>query len=246
MIRIVLAFFVLALTSLVVRAEPAAYVSFTFDDAPDSVLEVGLPLLEKYHIPATLYISTRNMTRPGYMDCDAIKEAINGHGWELGAHTHTHARLTTLTDAEIEGEIEVSKEEFAKCGFSEPKHFASPFGAYDDRVLKILMSHYESHRTAWPIGKNTLEPDLSRLASYYLVKNTTMEEIVKVLDDLQLTGGWVILQMHHVFPKGSQVTEEYGTTLLEDIIEEVHARGLTTLTVGETLKQLQKPIVGGT
>lgn len=243
MIRILFALVALALTPCVASAEQAI-VSFTFDDAPDSVLTVGLPLLEKYEYPATVYISTRNTTRPDYMDWDAVADAVQKYHCEIGAHTHTHARLTKLTDAGIEEELRMSAEEFNKHGYS-PVHFASPFGAYDDRVLAILKRHYQSHRAAWPIGMNTTKPDPYTIASYYLNKETTLEELDTLLEDLQVRGGWVVFQLHHIYPKGQVVTEPWGTDLLADLVELVHVKGFAVLTVGDALKELHQN-TGGT
>jgi hypothetical protein len=117
--------------------------------------------------------------------------------------------------------------------------FATPFGAYDDRVLAIIKQYYQSHRTAWPSGVNTLQPDPYQLVSYDITRDRPMEKVQALLDGLQNNGGWVIFQMHHLYPKGEAVDELYGTNLLEDIVEQVHARGFTVLTVSGALKRLQ-------
>ncbi len=238
LIRILSMVAMLMSASMLVRAEqPDAIVSFSFDDAPKSVVEVGLPIMVKNHLQATLYISTRNTKWPGYMNWDDIALAAS-HGWEIGAHTHTHPDLTKLSNEQILEELLTSTQMFASHGYS-PVHFSTPFGAFDDRVLEILERHYESHRTAWPQGFNTVNPDPYLIASYYIVRDTTIEEISKLLDDLQKTGGWLVFQLHHVTPKGEVVSDEYDTTLLEDIVRQVKVRGIPTRTVGEALKQLK-------
>lgn len=213
-------------------------VSFTFDDAPKSVLTVGVPILDKYHLRGTLYISTRNATRDGYMNWDDI-DAVTLKGWELGAHTYTHARLTNLTDAQIDDELRISTEDFVKHGYH-PVDFASPFGSYDDRVLGILKQHYQSHRAAWPDGSNTLTPDPYRIQSYSINQTTTLEEVNSIFTKTWYTGGWVVFQFHFLYPKGEVVSEKYGTNLLADMVEQAHKMGFTILTVKEALKELHR------
>jgi peptidoglycan-N-acetylglucosamine deacetylase len=87
-------------------------ISLTFDDARPSQVDVGVPILNKYDVDATFYVS------PGWMEerLDAWKGAI-GEGHEIGNHTLTHpctgnfpwARdkaLETFTLRDIAGEME--------------------------------------------------------------------------------------------------------------------------------------------
>lgn len=237
--RLVLSLCVMLSLPAIAQAQ-TTIVSFTFDDAPKSVVTVGLPILAAAGYPATVYISTRNTTFHGYMNWNDVA-LVARNGWEIGAHTYTHARLTKLTDAEIVQEFETSNADYAQHGYH-PISFATPFGSYDDRVLNIVKRYYESHRAAWPAGVNTLSPDPYAIASYEVNRTTTIEEVVSLLDDLQKDkkGGWIVLQLHHLFPKGEVVTEEYGSDLLEEIVEQVKTRHIAVLTVSDALKQLKK------
>lgn len=215
-------------------------VSFTFDDAPKSVVTVGLPILAEAGYPATVYISTRNTTFHGYMNWDDVA-LVARNGWEIGAHTYTHARLTKLTDAEIVQEFEASNADYVRHGYH-PISFATPFGSYDDRALNIVKRYYESHRAAWPAGVNTLTPNPYEIASYEVSRATTIEEVTSLLEDLQKNpkGGWIVLQLHHLFQGGETVTEEYGTDLLEAIVAQVKSRGIAVLTVSDALKKINQ------
>jgi peptidoglycan/xylan/chitin deacetylase (PgdA/CDA1 family) len=187
---------------------------------------------------ATVYISTRNTTFDGYMNWDDIA-LVAKEGWEIGAHTYTHPNLTKLTDEEIVGEFEISNDDYLQHGYR-PTSFATPFGAYDDRVLEVIMRYYESHRTAWPAGSNTLQSDPYQIVSFDINRNTTIEEVTQLLESLQKNGGWVVFQLHHLFPEGGAVTEEYGTSLLGEILMQVQTKQIAVLTVSDALKQLKK------
>lgn len=234
--RVVLSLCMMLFVSGVAQAD-TAIVSFTFDDAPKSVVTIGLPILAAAGYPATVYISTSNTTFPGYMNWDDVA-LVAQSGWEIGAHTSTHPDLTTLTDEEIAKEFELSNGDFLQRGY-DPIAFATPFGAYDDRVLAVIKRYYESHRTAWPDGMNALSTDSYAIISYGIKRDTTIEEVESLLENLQKTGGWVVFQVHHLFPKGEVVTEEYGTDLLEAIVAQVQSRNVAVLTVSDALKQLK-------
>jgi peptidoglycan/xylan/chitin deacetylase (PgdA/CDA1 family) len=212
-------------------------VSFTFDDAPKTVFEVGFPILKHYQFPATLYVSTRNTEYDDYMNWDQIA-AVAQEGWEIGAHTHTHPHLTKLSDAEVLDDLLTSTQEFAKHGYA-PVNFASPFGDMDDRVLSIISRHYASHRTAWPDGVNSIPPDPYNLVAYEVNRDTTLAEVSTVLDGLQSQGGWLVLLMHHVSSKGEAMEHEYGTNLLEDIAQLVQTKGFPVMTMGQALGQFK-------
>ena len=219
------------------RANSSVMVTFTFDDVPKSVFTVGFPILEKYHYPATIYVETRNTTFNGYMNWDDVGVVAKA-GWEIGAHTHTHPHLTKLTNEEILEDLLISTQEFAAHGYA-PQNFASPFGDMDERVLAIIKRHYASQRAAWPNGVNVGELDPYNIQSYAISKDTTWEEMSNLLDGLQREGGWLVLQMHDVTPKGVTVGQQYDTNLLEDIVEEVHSRGFPVITIRQALENLQ-------
>jgi peptidoglycan/xylan/chitin deacetylase (PgdA/CDA1 family) len=212
-------------------AEPV--VTFTFDDVRRTVFTIGKPVLDKYGYRGTLYVTTLNTNNPGYMNWDDIAAATRA-GWEIGAHTHTHANLTKITDAEIEQEFDQSMSEFLAHGYT-PRNFATPFGAYDERVLSHIKERYDSHRTAWPDGVNDEHFDPYELKSVILKKTTTLEEVNSILEETWYSGGWLVFQIHDVSLKGNDVNGEYGTNLLEDVVEMVHKKGFAVRTVDEVL-----------
>ena len=62
-----------------------AAVSLTFDDARTSQVDQGIPLLDRYGIKATFYLSPQNIA----LRNDAWRTAA-AHGHEMGNHTLTH------------------------------------------------------------------------------------------------------------------------------------------------------------
>jgi peptidoglycan/xylan/chitin deacetylase (PgdA/CDA1 family) len=116
----------------------------TFDDGMRNNHTTALPILSEYGIPATVYVTigfiggTSPWIGPGgdgaIMDEPELRE-LAGAGWELGAHTMTHADLSTLDYEACLREIEDSRIELERIGGVKVETFAYPFGRYGPEAL---------------------------------------------------------------------------------------------------------------
>ncbi len=127
----------------------------TFDDAYRSVLELGLPILERLGVPGTVFAPTdhigseRPMVWPGIdqwlggphehelvpMSWDELA-GLADRGWEVGSHTCSHPRLTQTDDALLAGELRQSKERCEEALGGECTSLAYPYGDHDERVIE--------------------------------------------------------------------------------------------------------------
>lgn len=130
-------------------------VAVTFDDAYRSVIELGLPILERFGLPATVFAPTDFIGCERPMSWPGIDRWIGGPheheltpmswsqlgklaaaGWEIGSHTGTHPHLTQLDDETLSNELTRSK---AACeehlGAGSCASLAYPYGDVDDRVV---------------------------------------------------------------------------------------------------------------
>ena len=89
----------------------------TFDDGTADFAELAVPVLEKYGIPATIYVATRfveeqqvfpNDGRP--MTWAALRDCVSTGFVTVGSHTHSHALLDRLPAALIPDELDRSIE----------------------------------------------------------------------------------------------------------------------------------------
>lgn len=117
---------------------PSKTVVVTFDDAYVDFLDSALPLLEKYQIPATVFVPTglvgaRMKNREGYelaiLDWSKLQQLAAHPLITIGSHTKTHPVLTEVTDMEaLHTELWESKKELEdKLGIS-CDFFAYPKG----------------------------------------------------------------------------------------------------------------------
>src|SRR3712207_3995307 len=84
-------------------------VTVTFDDGWTSQHTNALPILEKYGIPATMYIISGSINdQPAYMTQEQIQD-FAGRGHEIASHTVTPPPLPQLSGAQLAAELENSQ-----------------------------------------------------------------------------------------------------------------------------------------
>jgi peptidoglycan/xylan/chitin deacetylase (PgdA/CDA1 family) len=125
----------------------------TFDDAFASVNELARPVLASLGLPATVFTPTHFVSAGGplswpgvshwaqtqaaaelaCMSWDELGELADT-GWEIGSHTRTHPRLTTLDGERLTAELEGSREEVARNLGRPCTTIAYPYGDVDQRV----------------------------------------------------------------------------------------------------------------
>jgi peptidoglycan/xylan/chitin deacetylase (PgdA/CDA1 family) len=127
----------------------------TFDDAHRSVLEFAAPAMARLGVPGTVYVPTgypdsdRPMGWDGYdmwlgtehegeLRCMSWEElrGLGAEGWEIGAHTRTHPRLSQLKDEEVVAEISNSRKDCEEHMGSPCTSIAYPYSDYDERAIR--------------------------------------------------------------------------------------------------------------
>src|SRR4051794_14752289 len=122
----------------------------TFDDAYRSVIELARPIMDQLGVPGTVFAPTDWVGRDEPMQWDGIDQWLGGPhehelycmdraqlgeleegGWEVGSHTCSHPRLTTVDDATLERELRASREALGPTCRS----IAYPYGDVDARVI---------------------------------------------------------------------------------------------------------------
>lgn len=141
----------LADNGLIYRLQPKKrYIILTVDDGYQDNYQLLLPLLEKYQFKAVVYVVTgesfnrwdvevpnRPEKRVDLMTPEQIK-ALHDSGWvEIGGHTLTHPRLSQLTDAEQQQEIEVNKQQLEDLIGESLYSFAYPFGDHNQASKQL-------------------------------------------------------------------------------------------------------------
>lgn len=130
------------------RCEPG--VAVTFDDGYRDNLTHATPVLLELGIPATVFVVAGRVG--GLLDHDHDPETSRLMSWdeleelasagiEIGAHSLTHGRLSTLSEAEQNHEIAESRRMIADRLSIEAAAFAYPFGTaadYTDTTVRLV------------------------------------------------------------------------------------------------------------
>ncbi|MCF7363451.1 polysaccharide deacetylase [Vibrio diazotrophicus] len=120
------------------------YIILTVDDGYKDNHELLLPLLKKYHFKAVIYVVTgENFNRwdvevpenpeksVPLMSAEQLKELHSSGLVEIGGHTMTHPRLSTLSEAEQRTQIETNKQELEELLQTKLCSFAYPYGDHN-------------------------------------------------------------------------------------------------------------------
>ncbi|MDR4499290.1 MAG: polysaccharide deacetylase family protein [Candidatus Scalindua sp.] len=114
----------------------------SFDDGHYSNYKLAFPILVKYGLKATFFITTNWLNQQYHLTSDQIKEMI-GNGMEIGSHGLTHNFFPDMNSHEIKFELSESKK-ILESITKQPIHYiAFPGGHYNRTVLRMLeMSDY--------------------------------------------------------------------------------------------------------
>jgi len=140
---------------------PAKGVVITIDDGDISEYTKAIPILKRYDYPFCIYVFTRGVGAPGYMNWDQLREIRSIRG-DVGCHTHTHPHLIDQSEEGIEEELFKSKKILEENLGREIRWFAYTFGEYDASVRAVASrAGFSLMLTSDPgsVGPHTL-PDL--------------------------------------------------------------------------------------
>ena len=133
---------------------PEKPVLLTFDDGYADLAQHAFPVLQEFGFKAAVYIVTGRIGSTNTWDeecgsgthrllsADQILYWV-GRGIEFGAHSRTHAELTTLEPHELEEEVLGSKRDLEQLLGHRVVSFAYPFGFHNTSVVECVSSIFD-------------------------------------------------------------------------------------------------------
>lgn len=113
------------------QSMPENLCALTFDDGPSPYTPHLLDMLAEYEIPATFFVLGSQVAQHPRM-----VERIRDMGHEIGNHSWSHANLKSLGAERQREEIGQTDALLKRHGIT-PLYMRPPYGAYDERTIKI-------------------------------------------------------------------------------------------------------------
>jgi len=129
------------------RPLPRKTVAITIDDGYRSVYDLAYPILERYNFTATLFIYTDFINKsPNALTWKQLNELIQ-RGFEVEAHTITHADLTRqrIGESEVEylerirRELQIPRTLIREHLGKEAVWLAYPYGRFNNLVISLAI-----------------------------------------------------------------------------------------------------------
>lgn len=194
--------------------------SLTFDDARLSQIDTGIPLIDKYGVKATFYISPGSMMKRS----DKWKMAVlNGH--DIGNHSVYHPcsgnftwsrnkALEEYTLQKMMTELDSASRLINEILGINPVSFAYPCGqTFVGRGINVqsyiplVAFMFESGR-GW-LNEAPNDPaycDLSQLNAAEL-DGKSFEQVLRLIETAKANGNWLILAGHEMNEEGFQTSQ---------------------------------------
>ncbi|MCX7625754.1 MAG: polysaccharide deacetylase family protein [Candidatus Sumerlaeaceae bacterium] len=180
------------LASLLVqgRAPQQPWVAITFDDGWYDNYTTALPLLVKYGLKATVFVTVGRLRKgqptddPSEMMSPTEIRELADKDIEIGSHTLTHPKLTRLDNEQALREIAGAREMLREILGQPPSTFSYPYGAFSSRVENLVREAGYIAAVS-TIRDNRVRPDqLFHLPRVMVMGNTSLRRFAYMFSAL--------------------------------------------------------------
>ena len=133
---------------------PRVFVTTSWDDEDRSGLKVT-EILRRYGVRGTFYVPTGRLGRDPFFS-EADLRTVSAAGFEIGAHTVSHAILTDVDDEELQREVGDCKAMLQETLGTEVTMFCYPKGRFNARVVSaVALAGYRGARGTQMLTSST-------------------------------------------------------------------------------------------
>lgn len=164
---------------------PRKPIILTFDDGYLDTVQYALPLLQEFGMKAVIFVLGDRRIRTNYWDealghdtahlLDAEQiVALHKVGFEIGAHTMTHARLTELPPREASEEIVRAKMLLEILLNSTVNSFSYPYGLVNEVIKGLVRASGFSHACSVYSGPPVFDVEPFEIRRSTILNSTTI------------------------------------------------------------------------
>ena len=129
------------------------FVAVTFDDGYRDNLTIALPLLEKYQVPMTLFVTAGFLGKEGFLSSDELLELSRHPLITIGAHGLWHRHFNQLSSDEARFELAESRRLLEAVTARKVDLLAWPYGECNSGLEHL--SAECGYRASWSVWKGT-------------------------------------------------------------------------------------------
>lgn len=126
-------------------------VALTFDDGFRDNFTVALPLLEKYSMPATVFVAAGFINQHGYLSRQELREFARHPQITIGAHGFWHRHFNLLSNDEARHELTEARRVLETITGKTVDVMAWPYGECDARLEQLAGDC--GYRASWSVWK---------------------------------------------------------------------------------------------
>ena len=126
-------------------------VAISFDDGYRDNLTVALPMLEKYSLPATIFVSAGFIGDEGYISRDELGDLSRHPLITIGAHGLWHRHFNRLPTEEVRFELSEARSVLEGITGRKIDLMSWPYGECDPRLEQL--SAECGYRASWSVWK---------------------------------------------------------------------------------------------
>ncbi len=117
----------------------------TFDDGDADTLETALPILEKYQVPATVFVSSSlldtvwvdNGLKRRMLTTSQLKTLAASPLIEIGSHAHLHQSMIPRSKPDLLADLTLSRQVLEDIVDRRVRFLAYPHGLHDQAVMDV-------------------------------------------------------------------------------------------------------------
>lgn len=161
---------------------PSKPIILTFDDGYIDLYTNAFPIISKYQFHVISFIPTGLMDQSYYLRWNMIQEMADSDLVEFEDHTISHADLTTLSNADIQQQITVSRGVLESKINKPVNFFAYPYGDSNARVwAEVEKAGYKAAFGTWGSSLET-DQTLFNEPRIEILGGTTLDQFIAKLN----------------------------------------------------------------